>query len=93
MQTQIFFFPGAFPERLSDPQFIAHSTMNLTRKVSVMNEKEREERKIRIQEVLQNASLGGKTAGEKELKAAEEYLEGRMDLETFRRIADRSEIR
>ncbi len=53
-----------------------------------MTEQEKNERKLRVQEALAVASLGGKTVSEKELQDAEDYVEGRISLEELEKRAD-----
>lgn len=48
----------------------------------------KEERRVFVEQELAAASLGGKTASEKELKMAEEYIEGKISRDEFMRRAD-----
>lgn len=53
-----------------------------------MTEEEKNRRKLKVQEVLQVASLGGRTVSEKELELCEAYVEGKISLEELEEQAD-----
>ncbi|MBF0579325.1 hypothetical protein IM774_05945 [Erysipelotrichaceae bacterium RD49] len=48
----------------------------------------KEDRRLFVEQELAVASLGGKKASEKELKMAEDYIEGRISCDEFMHRAD-----
>lgn len=53
-----------------------------------MTQEEKNERRLKVEEVLQVASLGGKTASEEELQLCEDYVEGKISLKDLEKQVD-----
>lgn len=53
-----------------------------------MNCETKEDRKLKVQEALSVAALGGKTVSEEALKLAQDYVDGKISFEELEEKAD-----